>query len=51
MAIVVMILGESGTGKSASLRNFRPDELAVVNVIGKPLPFRSKGFTTIVSDN
>ena len=51
MAIVVMILGESGTGKSASLRNFRPEELAVVNVIGKPLPFRSKGFTTLVSDN
>lgn len=50
MAIVVMILGESGTGKSASLRNFKPDELAVVNVIGKPLPFRSKGFTTLNSD-
>ena len=45
-----MILGESGTGKSASLRNFKPDELAVVNVIGKPLPFRSKGFTTLNSD-
>lgn len=50
MAIVVMILGESGTGKSASLRNFKPGQLAVVNTIGKPLPFRSKGFETLNSD-
>ena len=40
MAIPVLILGESGTGKSASMRNFKPDELAIVNVVGKPLPFR-----------
>lgn len=46
-----MILGESGTGKSASLRNFKKEDLAVVNVIGKPLPFRSKGFETINSDD
>lgn len=51
MAIVVMILGESGTGKSASLRKFKPGELAVVNVIGKPLPFRSKGFESIDSES
>lgn len=51
MAILVMILGESGTGKSASLRNFNKEDLAVVNVIGKPLPFRSKGFETINSDD
>ena len=51
MAILVMILGESGTGKSASLRNFKKEDLAVVNVIGKPLPFRSKGFQTINSDD
>lgn len=42
MAILVMIYGQSGTGKSTSLRNFSPDELAVINVSGKPLPFRSK---------
>lgn len=46
-----MILGESGTGKSSSLRKFTKDDLAVVNVIGKPLPFRSKGFETINSDD
>ena len=37
-----MILGESGTGKSASLRNFQPDEVGIINVSGKPLPFRNK---------
>lgn len=42
MAIPVLILGESGTGKSASLRNFKRGEVAVINVAGKPLPFRSE---------
>ena len=42
MAIAVLVMGASGTGKSASLRNFRPDELGVINVAGKPLPFRSE---------
>lgn len=37
-----MVLGESGTGKSASLRNFQPDEIGVINVCGKPLPFRNQ---------
>lgn len=41
MAIPVLLLGESGTGKSASLRNFKKGEVAVINVAGKPLPFRS----------
>lgn len=42
MGIPVMVLGESGTGKSTSLRNFGPDDVAVINVAGKPLPFRNK---------
>lgn len=37
-----MIYGQSGTGKSTSLRNFDPNEIAVINVSGKPLPFRTK---------
>lgn len=41
MAISCLILGESGTGKSSSLRNFKRGELAVINVAGKPLPFKS----------
>lgn len=42
MGIPVLILGESGSGKSASLRNFDPDKVGVFNVAGKPLPFRKK---------
>ena len=37
-----MILGESGSGKSASLRNFDPDEVGIFNVASKPLPFRKR---------
>ena len=40
MGVPVLILGESGSGKSTSLRNFTKDELVVYNVAGKPLPFR-----------
>lgn len=42
MGIPVLILGESGTGKSASLRNFKPEDLKVINVANKPLPFKNK---------
>ena len=41
MAQKVLILGDSGTGKSASLRNFDPSEVLVINCAGKPLPFRN----------
>ena len=40
MGLPVLILGESGSGKSTSLRNFQKEELVVYNVAGKPLPFR-----------
>lgn len=40
MGVPVLLLGESGTGKSTSMRNFKNGELAVVNVAGKPLPFK-----------
>lgn len=42
MGLPVLVLGESGSGKSASLRNFEPGELGIFNVAGKPLPFRKK---------
>ena len=42
MGIPVLILGESGSGKSTSLRNFKPEEYLLLNVAGKPLPFRGK---------
>ena len=42
MGIPVLVLGESGSGKSTSLRNFEPNEIGIFNVAGKPLPFRKK---------
>lgn len=50
MGIPVLILGESGSGKSTSLRNFDTDELVIYNVAGKPLPFR-KGAKMNKADN
>ena len=41
MAVLTMIYGQSGTGKSTALRNFTNDDVAIINVSGKPLPFRS----------
>lgn len=42
MGIPVLILGESGSGKSTALRNFDSGEIGVFNVSSKPLPFRKK---------
>lgn len=42
MGTLVMVLGESGSGKSTSLRNFEPGEVGVFNVTGKPMPFRKQ---------
>lgn len=41
MGIPILILGESGSGKSASLRNFKAGEVGVINVASKPLPFKT----------
>jgi len=48
MGIGVLIMGESGTGKSSSLRNLR--NAGIVNVYGKPLPFKS-AMQTVSEDN
>lgn len=42
MAEIVFILGESGSGKSTSLRNFKKDEVKILNVAGKRLPFKNE---------
>lgn len=41
MAQMVLIMGESGTGKSTSMRNCDPATTAIVNPVGKPLPFKN----------
>lgn len=48
MAQKTLIIGESGTGKSTSIRNCNPDTTVIVNPVGKPLPFRgAKKFKTL----
>lgn len=42
MGLPVLILGESGSGKSSSLRNFEAGDVSIFNVAAKPLPFRKK---------
>lgn len=40
MASTILVIGESGTGKSTSIRNLNPAETYIINVLDKPLPFR-----------
>ena len=48
MGIAVLVLGESGSGKSASMRNFKKEDVGILNVASKPLPFRNtNGLVTV----
>lgn len=40
MAFITLIMGESGTGKSSSIRTLNPEETFIINVLNKPLPFQ-----------
>lgn len=51
MSVATLILGQSGTGKSTSLRNLDPRNVLLIQVIKKPLPFRSSGWTYITPEN
>lgn len=58
MSIATIILGESGTGKTTSLRNLDPAHTLLIQAIQKPLPFKSAHWKPIkdggniyVSDN
>jgi len=50
MSIATMILGESGTGKSTSLRNLDPDHTLLIQAVKKPLPFRSTEWKPATKD-
>ena len=50
MSIATLVLGQSGTGKSTSLRNMDPAQTLLIQVIPKPLPFRSKDWRPISKD-
>lgn len=51
MSVATLILGQSGTGKSTSLRNLDPRNVLLIQVIKKPLPFRSPNWTYISPEN
>lgn len=51
MAIPVLIIGKSGGGKSTSLRNcVDNDNWNLINVLGKPLPFKGKVPQVVTDD-
>lgn len=40
MANVIIVCGDTGTGKSTSIKNLNPQETYIVNVLSKQLPFK-----------
>lgn len=52
MSHTLLIMGESGSGKSTSLRNLNPEETFIINVLDKPLPFKGfkKNYKRVSSD-
>ena len=51
MGRFILIYGKSGSGKSRSLKNFGEEEIFLVNVIGKELPFRNRFKFVSVTDS
>jgi len=40
MSEIIAVVGQTGTGKSTSIESLNPKETVVINIVGKPLPFR-----------
>ena len=51
MSTLSLILGESGSGKTASLRNLDPKNTLLIQSIKKPLSFKGDGWGHISSTN
>lgn len=50
MSIATLIIGESGTGKSTSMRNLDPAQTLLIQAVKKPLPFRSADWKPVSAD-
>jgi hypothetical protein len=50
MSIATIILGESGTGKSSSLRNLNPKDVLLIQAVKKPLPFKSPNWKPVTKE-
>ena len=53
MAHSVLVIADSGSGKSTSIRDLNPKETFIINIANKPLPFKGwkKNYTMIGKDN
>ena len=53
MAQEILIIGESGSGKSTSLENLDPKSTFIINVGQKPMPFRGwkNNYTKLTKEN
>ena len=51
MSIATIILGESGTGKSASMRNLDPEKTLLIQSVRKTLPFRGRAWSKLSKEN
>ena len=53
MAQSVLIIADSGSGKSTSISKLNPDETFIINIANKPLPFKGwkKNYTMISKEN
>jgi hypothetical protein len=53
MAQSVLVIADSGTGKSTSIRTLDPKKTFIINIANKPLPFKGwkKNYTNISKDN
>lgn len=50
MGVPIIVMGRSGTGKSTSLRTMPPDSIGLINVLGKPMPFKAKIKSLVSTD-
>jgi len=53
MAQSVLVIADSGTGKSTAIRTLDPKETFIINIANKPLPFKGwkKDYSLISKDN